>query len=138
MTGLFVLLGSVVVAAFIAWGYLSYNGRFRNRSTNDVLTDIDLGSPLGEQATLLHFSSTLCAPCRTTRTLLEDVAGIVDGVTVIEIDVESSLRLARRLSVMRTPTVMVLDPRGVVVRRASGPPRRAEVFAALEVVAGRS
>ena len=30
----------------------------------DVLGPADLGQPLGEQATLLQFSSAFCAPCR--------------------------------------------------------------------------
>ena len=79
----------------------------------------------------LHFSSAFCSPCRATRTLLTDVAGRVDGVAVVEIDAESHLELVRRLDVMRTPTVLVLDSRGAVVRRASGLPRREQVLAAL-------
>ena len=131
MTGLFVLIAALVVAAFAAWGITSINGRFRTRSGTDVLTADDLGRPLGEQATLLHFSSAFCAPCRATRTLLDDVADRTDGVAVVEVDAESHLELVRRFDVMRTPTVFVLDPRGAVVRRASGLPRRDQVLAAL-------
>jgi hypothetical protein len=32
---------------------------------------------------------------------------------------------------MRTPTVLVLDPSGRIVKRASGAPRKADVLAAL-------
>jgi hypothetical protein len=39
--------------------------------------------------------------------------------------------LVRRLDVRRTPTVLVLDAQGMVVRRASGQPRRVDVIAAL-------
>ena len=132
MTGMFVLLAALVVAALAAWGITIINGRFRDsRSGTVVLTSDDLGRPLGERATFVHFSSAFCAPCRTTRTLLEDVAGRVDGVAVVEVDAESHLELVRRFDVMRTPTVFVLDPRGAVVRRASGLPRRDQVLAAL-------
>ena len=131
MTGLVVLIVALVVAAGVAWSFTSLNGRFRDRFGSDVLTADDLGRPLGERATLLHFSSAFCSPCRATRTLLVDVADRVDGVAVVEIDAESHLELVRRLDVMRTPTVLVLDPRGAVVRRASGLPRRDQVFAAL-------
>jgi len=131
MTGLVVLIVALVVAAGVAWSFTSLNGRFRDRFGSDVLTADDLGRPLGERATLLHFSSAFCSPCRATRTLLVDVADRVDGVAVVEIDAESHLELVRRLDVMRTPTVLVLDPRGAVVRRASGLPRREQVFAAL-------
>jgi thiol-disulfide isomerase/thioredoxin len=131
MTGLAVLIAALVVAALLAWAVTKLNGRFRDRSGTDVLTADDLGRPLGERATLIHFSSAFCAPCRATRTLLTDVAGRVDGVTVVEIDAESQLELVRRLDVMRTPTVLVLDPRGAIVRRASGLPRRDQVLSAL-------
>lgn len=135
MTGLAVLIVALVVAGCVAWGATSLNGRFRDRSGSDVLTADDLGRPLGERATLLHFSSAFCSPCRATRTLLIDVADRVDGVAIVEIDAESHLELVRRLDVMRTPTVLVLDPRGAVVRRASGLPRRDQVLSALAAAA---
>lgn len=132
MTGLAVLIVALVVAAMAAWVITSINGRFRgSRSGAPALTSDDLGRPLGERATFVHFSSAFCAPCRTTRILLEDVADRVDGVAVVEIDAEAHLELVRRLDVMRTPTVFVLDPRGAIVRRASGLPRREQVLAAL-------
>ena len=131
MNGLAVLTVALVAAALLAWAVTKLNGRFRDRSGTDVLTADDLGRPLGERATLIHFSSAFCAPCRATRTLLTDVAGRVDGVAVVEIDAESQLELVRRLDVMRTPTVLVLDPRGAIVRRASGLPRRDQVLSAL-------
>ena len=131
MTGLAVLIAALVVAACMAWAVTRLNGRFRDKPGTDVLTADDLGRSLGERATLIHFSSAFCAPCRATRTLLTDVADRVDGVAVVEIDAESQLELVRRLDVMRTPTVLVLDPRGAVVRRASGLPRRDQVLSAL-------
>jgi thiol-disulfide isomerase/thioredoxin len=132
MTGLIVLIAALVVAALVAWGITTINGRFRgSRSGTTALTSDDLGRPLGERATFVHFSSAFCAACRTTRVLLEDVADRFDGVAVVEIDAEAHLELVRRLDVMRTPTVFVLDPHGVVVRRASGLPRRDQVLAAL-------
>ncbi len=131
MTGLAVLIAALLVAACLAWGVRRLNGRFSEKSGTDVLTAGDLGQPLGERATLLHFSSAFCSPCRATRILLADVADRVDGVAVVEIDAESHLQLVRRLDVMRTPTVLVLDPRGAVVRRASGLPRRDQVLSAL-------
>jgi thiol-disulfide isomerase/thioredoxin len=131
MTGLVVLIAALVVSAFLAVGITSINGRFRSRSGTDVLSAGELGRPLGERATLVHFSSAFCAPCRATRTLLKDVAERVDGVALVEIDAESHLELVRRLDVMRTPTVLVLDSRGKIVRRASGLPRRDQVLGAL-------
>ncbi len=97
----------------------------------DVLGSAQLGAPLGEQATLLQFSSAFCSPCRATRVVLADVAGMVDGVVHIEVDAESHLELVRDLDITRTPTVLVLDRTGRIRSRATGAPRRADVIAAL-------
>lgn len=96
-----------------------------------VLDSADLGQALGERATLVQFSTAFCQPCRATRQVLAEVSRQVPGVDHVEIDAESHLDLVRRLDVRRTPTVLVLDARGRVVRRASGQPRTADVIAAL-------
>ncbi|BCM71917.1 MULTISPECIES: TlpA family protein disulfide reductase [Streptomyces] len=91
----------------------------------------ELGERLGERATLVQFSSAFCAPCRATRRILGEVAGMVPGVTHVEIDAEARLDLVRALEILKTPTVLVLDADGRVVRRATGQPRKADVIAAL-------
>lgn len=90
-----------------------------------------IGAELGERATLLQFSSAFCQPCRATRRTLSEVAAMVEGVAHVEIDAEDHLALVRELEVLRTPTVLVLDAAGAIVRRASGQPRKADVIAAL-------
>ena len=102
-----------------------------SRAGAGTLTAADLGSSLGRQATLVQFSTAFCAPCRPTRQLLAQVADTVDGVTHVEIDAASRLDLVRRLRINSTPTVLVLDPEGTIIRRAVGLPRKADVIAAL-------
>ena len=92
------------------------------------------GIDLGPRATLVEFSTAFCQPCRATRRILAEVADIVPGVAVVEVDAESNLDLVRRLGVLRTPTVLVLDSSGVVRSRAVGLPRKAEVVAAVGAV----
>ncbi|MGW5046383.1 TlpA family protein disulfide reductase [Streptomyces griseoluteus] len=102
------------------------------------LTAAELGGEPGERATLVQFSSAFCAPCRATRRTLAEVARMVPGVAHVEIDAEARLELVRELGIVKTPTVLVLDADGAVVRRAQGQPRRADVIAALgEAVSGR-
>ncbi|GAA3501671.1 thioredoxin family protein [Streptomyces prasinosporus] len=103
----------------------------RGRDDGERLGAAELGTELGERATLVQFSSAFCAPCRATRRVLGEVAGMVPGVAHVEIDAEARLDLVRRLEILRTPTVLVLDAAGRVVRRAAGQPRRADVIAAL-------
>ena len=87
-----------------------------------MLAGTSYDAQLGERATLLQFSSAFCAPCRATRRVLGDVAGIVPGVAHVEVDAEHHLDLVRRLGILRTPTTLVLDPHGREVTRAPGAP----------------
>ncbi|NUV59374.1 thioredoxin family protein [Streptomyces sp. CAI-85] len=133
MTGLVVCV--LVLAAASAFGVLHRrrSGRVRVRGRDDGkrLDAARLGGDLGERATLVQFSSAFCAPCRATRRILGEVAVMVPGVAHIEIDAEEHLDLVRELDILKTPTVLVLDAGGWVVRRATGQPRRADVIAAL-------
>lgn len=129
----FVLL-VVVLAAATAFGLFRRrtDGRVRTvASSSEYLSASDLGAELGPRATLVQFSSAFCQPCRATRRVLDEVTGQVDGVAHVEIDAEAHLDLVRRLDILRTPTVLVLDEAGRIVKRASGQPRKADVIAAL-------
>jgi thiol-disulfide isomerase/thioredoxin len=95
------------------------------------LTAEDLRHDLGSRATLVQFSSAFCAPCRGTRQVLGDVAGLMDGVAYVEVDAESRLDLVRRLNVLSTPTVLILGPDGTIIKQATGQPRKPDVIAAL-------
>jgi thiol-disulfide isomerase/thioredoxin len=100
------------------------------------VTSAELGQSLGQRATLVQFSSAFCAPCRATRRVLTDVAGMVEGVEYIEVDAETRLDLVRRLNILRTPTVLVTDATGRIVKRASGQPRKPDVIAAVGQAVG--
>ena len=96
-----------------------------------MLAGTPWATELGERATLLQFSSAFCAPCRATRRVLADVAGVVPGVRHIEVDAEQHLDLVRRVGVLRTPTTLVLDAEGREVSRAAGAPTKQAVIASL-------
>jgi thiol-disulfide isomerase/thioredoxin len=146
VTGLVVIGVAVVLALGFGGWRLASDGRFRGtRRVRGVVdaaatdraepTSVLDGTPydgqLGERATLLQFSSAFCAPCRATRRVLEDVAGMVPGVAHLEVDAEHHLELVRRLGVLRTPTTLVLDARGREVSRAAGAPTKPAVVASL-------
>jgi thiol-disulfide isomerase/thioredoxin len=133
VVGLVVAVVALAVATGAGLLWRRRNGRLtvREKDATESLTQADLGAALGERATLVQFSTAFCQPCRVTRRVLADVTGLVEGVAHVEIDAESHLDLVRRLDVMRTPTVFVLDDTGRIVRRASGAPSRADVIAAL-------
>ncbi|MFC5218371.1 TlpA family protein disulfide reductase [Streptomyces coerulescens] len=133
MTGLVVCVAVLVAASVYGVLQRRRSGRVRVRGRDDGkrLGAAELGGELGERATLLQFSSAFCAPCRATRRVLGEVAGMVPGVRHVELDAEDNLDLVRRLDILKTPTVLVLDADGNVVRRATGQPRKADVIAAL-------
>jgi thiol-disulfide isomerase/thioredoxin len=144
-TGQWVLLASVLFVVGFAVYRVATDGHFRGtrrvrgvqggtataETAASVLTSTGVAVPLGERATLLQFSSAFCAPCRATRRVLGEVAGLVPGVTHVEVDAESHLDAVRSLRVLRTPTTLILDPGGQEVSRASGLPQRDQVLAAL-------
>lgn len=129
---------ALVLAGLVAWVLSRKNGRFSSRPGAETLTAADIGSATGERATLLQFSSVMCSPCRATRALLIDIATTRDGVLAVDLDAEEHPELVRRLGVMRTPTIFVLDADGAVATRASGAPRRDQVLAALDGIGARS
>ena len=146
MIGVWVLLGAVVLAVVVAVAKRALDGRFRTAgpaaaagqgeeavaaSPVEALTAAEIGGELGARLTFVQFSSSFCSPCRATRALLTDVVRTRDGVEHVEVDAESNLELVRRLNILRTPTVLVVDPGGTVVGRASGLPRRQQVEAVL-------
>jgi thiol-disulfide isomerase/thioredoxin len=133
------LTGFVVAAAVLAaatvFGLVrrARDGKLReppNMDDREVLAG--LGVEAGTPVTLLQFSSAFCAPCRATRALCVSVAAQVEGVRHIEVDAESHLDEVRALGIMRTPTLLVVDASGRVLRRAAGqPPTRAHLLAAV-------
>jgi thiol-disulfide isomerase/thioredoxin len=149
-SGLIALAAALAVAVATGLVWQRTNGRIRGvrtvpapgvpqphaagpaaAKTGPVLTGAELGLPLGQRATLVQFSTAFCAPCRATRRILAEVAGMIDGVAHVEIDAESHLDLVRRLDIRRTPTVLVVGPDGQIAKRASGQPRKADVIAAV-------
>ncbi len=133
MTGLVVCLAVLALASVYGVLHRRRSGRVtvRGRDDGKRLGAAELGEGLGERATLVQFSSAFCSPCRATRRVLGEVADMVPGVSHVEIDAEDHLDLVRDLGILKTPTVLVLDADGRIVRRATGQPRKADVIAAL-------
>lgn len=138
----------VVLAAASAAGFFMRHrqGRFHpaasgtttlppSASSAGVLSAADLGAPLGARATLVQFSTEVCAYCGPTRELLSQVAKERDGISFVEIDAAERMDLTRRLRVLSTPTVLVLDALGGITSRASGPLRKADLLTAVSAVA---
>lgn len=127
-----VALAAVVVVAVAAgvWRRRT-DGRVRVAAAGEVLGPAELRAPLGERATLVQFSTDFCQPCKAAHRVLAASAAGTPGVAHVEVDAAVREDLVRRFGVRRTPTLLVLDRDGQVVRRAAGVPVAAELDAAL-------
>lgn len=144
-TGAWFLIVTLALAGAFGLFRAFTDGRFRGthrvRGAEDAATDATgpgsvlaetpWAADLGESYTLLQFSSAFCAPCRATRRILEDISGAVPGVQHIEVDAEHHLDLVRRVGILRTPTTLILDARGVEITRATGAPTKQQVLGTL-------
>lgn len=134
MTGAYILAAAILLALGFGLYRRLGDGRVRAVRATAGAVRLDaarLGEPLGAGATLVQFSSAVCAPCRVTRRLLAELVTAHPTLAHIEIDAEQRLDLAADLGVVRTPTVLVLDGGGVVRNRIVGAPRKQEVLVAL-------
>ena len=132
-----VLAGLVLAATLLGVLHRTTQGRARtitaSRSGSSRVVSIE-GVPLGERATLLQFSTEVCAPCKSTARVLDDVAARTEDVAHVDLDVTHRPDLASRYRVLQTPTTLILDSDGTVRARIGGAVRRDVVVAELEKV----
>lgn len=128
-----VLVGVLALAAVLGLVLRRRTGRARS---TDALGADDLAAAeeYGTTATLVQFSTPTCARCPATRRQLDVLADRHTGVRRIEVDLAERPDLAERFDVMQTPTVLLLDAQRTVRTRFGGPPRPAELAAALDSV----
>jgi thiol-disulfide isomerase/thioredoxin len=140
MTGLLVLVGTLVLATVAGLVMKARNGRVRttattastaSTATSHLPADVEAVLTPGG-VTLVQLSTTFCAPCRHTRVLLSDLASRTDGLHHTELDLTERPHLAKELAVLRTPTTLASDRAGTEVLRVGGVPKRDELLAALQ------
>jgi len=129
------LAGLVALATALGLLWRAQNGRVRVTSGETSLSERDVAATLGATATLLQFSSEVCAPCVTTHRVLGDVAAQTTGVAHVAVDVATRPDLVSRFNILQTPTTLVLDDRGIVRARIGGVARPDTVRAELARIA---
>ncbi len=127
-----ILLAALVLAALAAgiWFKLS-NGRSKSVRAGEVVDLAELGAVkdgepvtrFGKKITFLQFSSEFCSQCVSTARTLRDLELHGDGVLHIEVDITNRLDLAKKFSILQTPTTLVLDAQGRITSRIGGAAR---------------
>jgi len=130
---LFALLAATTVLGLV---WRARQGRVA-RGTGDIVTPADVATTtaFGPAATLLQFSTELCARCPGTRRLLGTMADSRPGVVHVDVDLTHRADLAKRYSILQTPTTLILDGAGRVRARVGGAPNRADISATLDEIA---
>ena len=127
----FLLVGALLaVASGLVVASRRRDGHFR-RGPEAHLSESDLGHALGGRATFVQFSSAVCATCPQVHRVLDRVASAHAGVAFVEVSSEDRPDLVRRLGIMRTPTVLLLDREGTITSRSTGAIRSEQALAAL-------
>ncbi|MBO9627001.1 MAG: thioredoxin family protein [Microbacterium sp.] len=89
---------------------------------------------LGARATLVQFSTEMCARCPQVRRMLGDLAADHEGLTHVEVDLTHRPDLSAQYHVLQTPTTFVVDGTGAVRARFNGVPHRHALAEALAAV----
>ena len=96
-------------------------GRHLDAAPGERMRTSDLGGEtLGERATLVQFSTELCARCPQVRRQLTQLAGTRPGVRHVDVDLTHRPELARHYHVLQTPTTLLVDASGAVRARYRG------------------
>ncbi len=125
---LLVTAALVVVALGAGVVYRRTQGRARTVDSAEVVDPRRLGADgLGEEATLLQFSTEMCSRCPGVHRMLSDIADGRDGVRHLDVDLTHRPDIAQHFRVLQTPTTLVLDRNGAIRTRFGGTPGRAVV-----------
>jgi thiol-disulfide isomerase/thioredoxin len=96
--------------------------------------ELDGFGQFGSRATLLQFSTEVCAPCRATRRLLTAIADRTPGVEHVEVDLARAPELTARFRVTQAPTTFLLDGNRTLRARIAGAPQVRALTARLDEV----
>lgn len=131
-----VVAGSLVTLAAVT-GIVLRARDGRRRSGGPLRFDpSDAAADLGARATLVQFSTEVCARCPQVHRLLDGIAAREADIAHVEVDLTHRPDLSTRYRVLQTPTTFVVDGTGAVRARFHGVPNRNALADALAAVRG--
>lgn len=129
------LIVTVGVGLFLRWK----QNRPRRQNPLEVVEPQRLGAEsLGARATLLQFSTEMCARCPGVHRVLGSIADAHDGVLHLDVDLTHRPDIAKHFHVLQTPTTLILDRDGVIQTRFGGTPNRSAIELELGRIVGAS
>ena len=129
------LAATILLGAFLQWR----ENRPQRHISHEVIQPERLGAEtLGELATLLQFSTELCARCPGVHRTLATVADEHPGVLHLDVDLTHRPDIAKHFHVLQTPTTLILDRDGAVQTRFGGAPSRDVLELELARLAGEN
>lgn len=135
-----VLITLVTATTVIGFVWRARTGRVVEAREGADLVDVaalDPDAVAGRRATLVQFSTPVCAACQPTRVMLGEFADGTGGDIVhLDIDVTQRPDLLSRFSLLQSPTTLLLDGNGQVLARITGVPVRAELQQRLDRLDG--
>lgn len=124
---------TVGIGVYLRWR----QGRPQRTIPHEIIQPARLGAEeLGERATLLQFSTEICARCPGVHRTLAEIADSHQGVLHLDVDLTHRPDIAKHFHVLQTPTTLILDRDGVVQTRFGGTARRDVVELELARVVG--
>ncbi len=136
LIALALLLVAAAAAGLVVRGR---QGRARRVTAGEAVEPQRLGAErLGDRATLLQFSTELCARCPGVHRTLSTVAQAQPGVVHLDVDLTHRPDIAKHFHVLQTPTTLILDRDGVIQARFGGAPSRDVVELELARVTGET
>jgi thiol-disulfide isomerase/thioredoxin len=124
------LLILLALATGIGFRLKATQGRIKQKKGLQISAS-EIGTSLGDRATVVQFSTTFFSSCRAAKVLISDVVSKLSDVKYVEIDAESNLELVRKLDIRSTPTTLFLDNKGFEIARAVGAPKRDQITSAI-------
>ncbi len=134
------LAGLVLLASLLGILLISISGKARRIKNGEQVQLSEIratknGKPitkLGEEITLLQFSSDFCSSCKQTSILLGNIENSRAGLLHLDLDITERLDLAKTFGILQTPTTLILNSKGIVISRIVGAPKQSTIEMKIE------
>lgn len=133
-TGAYIVIAVVVVSSLLGFMRIRTDGTVRSHKPGSYVTSDQLGHEIGTAATFIQFSSPYCSPCKATHDMVSKLIADKPTVAHVDLQVADHLNMVNQLSVMRTPTTVLINGKGHIEYRVEGAPRPGELADALAKV----